>query len=74
MNTIGVAINSFRYPTLSGLVFKEIPDAVGQSSAHAVLVKRGVIELLHCKAVAKIPSFLLSDALVAHILVLRMMM
>ncbi|KAI5072328.1 hypothetical protein GOP47_0012434 [Adiantum capillus-veneris] len=62
MDAVGVAVNAAGHPTSSSLAFREIPDAVGQSSAYAVLVKRGVLELYHRKTGAKVQSITLSDA------------
>eukprot|EP00250_Pteridium_aquilinum_P021146 c25040_g1_i1 orf=503-3787(-) len=61
MDDVGVAVNAAGHPTSSSLAFKEIPDAIGQSSAYVVVVKRGVIELYHRKTGAKVQSILLSD-------------
>ncbi|MCO5566317.1 hypothetical protein L7F22_019994 [Adiantum nelumboides] len=62
MDAVGVAVNAAGHPTSSSLAFREIPDAVGQSSSYAVLVKRGVLELYHRKTGAKVQSISLSDA------------
>ncbi|KAH6555046.1 hypothetical protein KP509_1Z286500 [Ceratopteris richardii] len=61
MDNVGVAVNAAGHPTSSSLVFREIPDAVGQSAAYAVIVRRGVVELYHRKTGAKVQSISLSD-------------
>lgn len=62
MDAVGVAVNAAGHPTSSSLAFKEIPDAVGQSSAYVVVIKRGVAEFYHRKTGAKVQSIILSDA------------
>lgn len=62
MDAVGVAVNAAGHPTSSSLSFKEIPDAIGQSAAYVVVVKRGLIELYHRKTGAKVQSILLPDA------------
>lgn len=61
MDNVGVGVNAAGQPTSSSLFFKDVPDAIGQSSSYVVIVKQGLVELFHRKTGAKVQSVVLSD-------------